>query len=281
MVSCTVCVLHKGTLLGAGGHGGWNLASAQLVEASALVGLYHRTRLIPVSKGRGHTGQQWSCAWERMFSIMLGFFVIRLKLYRGTCRPHAWGMYKVNNRKKKNVQEMDMTCKASGSLSGPGSLPPFFRPSAHKLHSGNVVAFLQWAPEAWVWFIPRSGAVRSPGEKPLVVLVWHIVPGERHCVCNRSFHSLFALNVKSVGPRGSRGSLGRFLRRSRIKTKGQVVHWVYWQEIKSDKNKKISSSEYLKSGGVVPLERVIAVLLWKDCSLGMGGKMSLSKSMYI
>lgn len=112
-----------------------------------------------------------------------------------------------------------------GPLSGAGSLPPFFRPSAHKLHSevwqrscsrhrrcGQV--------HSQVWSIQQSEVqVRNC----LVVLVWCIVPGERHCVCNRSFNTLFALNEKSVGPRGNRDSLGRFVWRSQIKIKGQVV----------------------------------------------------------
>lgn len=96
-----------------------------------------------------------------------------------------------------------------------------------------------------VWSVQQSEVQE---ENCLLVLVWCIVPGERHCVCNRSFNALFALNVKSVDPRRRRENLGRFLWRSRIKAKGRVVPWVYWkettwdrsQERKSDKNKNLS-----------------------------------------
>lgn len=50
MVSCIVCALHKGTLLGEKVSGGRNQAPAQLVKVSALVGVHPRTHLIPISK---------------------------------------------------------------------------------------------------------------------------------------------------------------------------------------------------------------------------------------
>lgn len=119
-----------------------------------------------------------------------------------------------------------MTCKASEVHSLVlGVCPPSLdlQHTSFIVKSGSVPAAGTGGVgmvHSQVWSIQQSEVqVRNC----LVVLVWCIVPGERHCVCNRSFNTLFALNAKSVGPRGNRDSLGRFVWRSQIKIKGQVV----------------------------------------------------------